>query len=325
MNTRTHRRAPVSFLKSVHARRVALVVAVTALVTPWSAASAAAPLLATASAYSVLGSQTVTNTGPSVLNLNVGVSPGTAIDGFPPGIVVTTVMDSGNAVSQQARSDLTDAYIDAAGRAITATEPAELGNLHLAPGVYEGPSHGALQLTGPLVLDGGGDYGSVFIFQTTAAGLTTASGSTVTLINGAQECNVFWQIDESATLGTDSVFAGNLMALTSISVQTNAVVHGRALARNGAVTLDSNVFTAPTCASGPDTETPAAPVAPAAVPTGEETTSEDTTPETPPSIPKLRLPETGAPVKVPLLLAGTFLTLGSVAVYLARRNLVQHA
>jgi type VI secretion system secreted protein VgrG len=287
---------------------VVLFVAAAVLVTPWSAASAATVQLGTASAYSVLAGTTVTNTGPSVLNANLGVSPGTDLTGFPPGTVVTGVMDSANAVSLQGQADLTAAYIDAAGRPVTGSEPADLANLNLPPGVYEGPAHGALSLTGPLFLDGGGDASAVFIFQTDST-LITASGSTVNLINGAQECNVFWQVGSSATLGTGSVFAGNIMALTSISVQTGVTVHGRALARNGAVTLDNDVFTSPTCAlAGPTastTTTAAGSTATTAV--GTQT-------------PSIRLPVTGAPVKGPLLLAGTFLTFGVAAVYLARRN-----
>jgi type VI secretion system secreted protein VgrG len=301
-------------------------VAAAVLVTPWSAASAATVQLATATAYSVLAGTTVTNTGPSVLNQNVGVAPGTAITGFPPGTVVTGVMDSANAVSLQGQADLTAAYIDAAGRPITATEPADLTNLHLPPGVYEGPAHGAISLSGPLVLDGGGDFGAVFIFQTHET-LITASSSTVTLINGAQECNVFWQVGSSATLGTNSVFAGNIMALTSISVQTGVTVHGRALARNGAVTLDNDVFTTPTCALADSTTTTEAGTGgttPGETTPGETATTEaestDTTEAATTGTPRIRLPDTGAPVKAPLLLAGAFVTFGVAAVYLARRN-----
>jgi type VI secretion system secreted protein VgrG len=287
---------------------VVLFVAVAVLVTPWSAASAATVQLATASAYSVLAGTTVTNTGPSVLNANLGVSPGTDLTGFPPGTVVTGVMDSANAVSLQGQADLTAAYIDAAGRPITGSQPADLANLNLPPGVYEGPAHGALSLTGPLFLDGGGDFGAVFIFQTDST-LITASSSTVNLINGAQECNVFWQVGSSATLGTNSVFAGNIMALTSISVLTGVTVHGRALARNGAVTLDNDVFTAPTCALAAPTATTTTTAAGSTATTGASTQT-----------PSIRLPVTGAPVRGPLLLAGTFLTFGVAAVYLARRN-----
>jgi hypothetical protein len=261
--------------------------------------------LGTAANYSVLGGQTVTNTGPSVLAGSVGLSPGTSITGFPPGLVTPpATIAAADAVTLQAQTDLTAAYVDAAGRPLDATETADLGGLTLQGGVYAGPSKGALSLTGPLVLDGAGDPTTVFIFQTDST-LTTASASTVTLINGAQECNVFWQVGSSATLGTGSVFAGNILALTSITVTTGVTVHGRALARNGAVTLDSDVFTLPTCAAS------------AAVPT---TTTTAATPvaTTLPLTPTPFLPRTGSPVGTPLLMAVIALSLGAAAVYIGR-------
>jgi hypothetical protein len=211
--------------------------------------------LSTAAAYAVVGASTVTNTGPSVINGSVGLSPGTSITGFPPATVVPPgTIDTTNAAAAQAQSDITTAYTNAQGRSISATTAADLANDHLGAGVYAGPSHGALQLTGPLVLDGAGDPTSVFIFQTNSS-LTTASSSTVSLINGAQACHVFWQVGSSATLGTGSVFAGNILALASVTVTTGVTVHGRAFARTGAVTLDTDVFTRPTCASTTPTTT----------------------------------------------------------------------
>lgn len=130
-----------------------------------------------------------------------------------------------NAAAQQGQSDLTAAYLNAAGRPIDATTTADLTSLTLLGGVYAGPSHGPLSLTGPLVLDGNGDPSSVFIFQTDST-LTTATGSTIRLINGAQECNVFWQVGSSATLGTGSTFVGNILALTSITVNTGVNFQG---------------------------------------------------------------------------------------------------
>lgn len=205
--------------------------------------------LGTSANYSVLGGSGVTNTGPSTLGASLGVSPGTSITGFPPGKVLAPgTTDKTNAAAAQAQSDLTAAYVSAAGRSINATTKADLANLTLKAGVYAGPSHGALSLTGPLVLDGAGDSNAVFIFQTSST-LITGSGSKVTLINGAEACHVFWQVGSSATLGTGSTFTGNILALTSISVKNSVTVHGRALARNGAVTLDNDTFTKPTCAA----------------------------------------------------------------------------
>lgn len=222
-----------------------------------SAASAATtpPHLGTAEAYSVLGGQTVTNTGPSTLSGDLGVSPGDAITGFPPGLVGGTT-HAGDAEALQAQSDLVVAYNDVAGRVPTASIAGDLGGQTLVDGVYN--STGSIGLTGTLTLDGQGDPNSVFIFQV-ASTLITATSSNVSLINGAQACNVYWQVGSSATLGTGSTFVGSILALTSISATTGATLQGRALARNGAVTLDSNTFTTSSCAAEPTTpptETP---------------------------------------------------------------------
>ncbi|WP_433278493.1 ice-binding family protein [Pseudonocardia xinjiangensis] len=238
---------------------------------PASAQSAQAPVgLGTATSFAVLAGSTVTNTGPSVISGDVGVSPGSAIVGFPPGIVVNGVFHAADAVAAQAQDDLTTAYNDAAGRSpVTAVGP-ELGGLTLAPGVYGG---GTLQITGTLTLDAQGDPNAVFIFQA-ASTLITASASDVSLINGADPCNVFWQVGSSATLGTGSDFVGTILALTSITAQTGADVEGRLLARNGAVTLDTNTITRPDCDVVPPTTTTTAP----------PTTSPTVTPPIPPVV-----------------------------------------
>jgi hypothetical protein len=230
---------------------IAVMTTTAALLTTGTTAHAAiAPTvpLGTSANYAVLAGSTVTNTGPSTLDGSLGLSPGTSITGFSPGLVLPPgTIDKTNAAAGQAKADLTAAYLNAAGRPLDATTTANLANLKLGAGVYAGPSKSALSLTGPLVLDGAGDPSSVFIFQTNST-LITGSGSTVTLINGAQECNVFWQVGSSATLGTSSVFTGNILALTSITVTNSVTVHGRALALNAAVTLDNDTFTKPTCA-----------------------------------------------------------------------------
>jgi hypothetical protein len=202
--------------------------------------------LGTAGSYAVLSGSAVTNTGPSTLNGDLGVSPGTSVTGFPPGTVngATHVAD---AAAAQAQADTTAAYNDAAGRTPASTVTGDLGNRVLAPGVYNSAS--SLGLTGTLTLDGENNAGSVFIIQVGSA-LTTASGSRVSLINGAQACNVFWQIGSSATLGSSSVFAGDIIALTSVSLNDGVTVNGRTLARNGAVTLINDTVTTAACAAG---------------------------------------------------------------------------
>jgi LPXTG-motif cell wall-anchored protein len=263
--------------------------------------------LATAANYSVIGGQTVTNTGPSVLGLGLAVHPGTSAPGFPPGIVLGAT-DINNAVALQAESDLTAAYLDAASRPVefTQTNP-DLVGVTLAPGVYEATAKAPLSLSGQLVLDGQGNPNAVFIFQTDST-LITGSGSSIVLLNGASECNIFWQIGSSATLATGSVFVGNILALTSVSVQTGVVVHGRALARNGSVTLDTDTFSVPDCTPSPLLVAPATTV--------PVTTVAATVPP-----PNVTLPRTGTrDVASTSTVGGFALVLGVVAIVLARRR-----
>ena len=221
--------------------------------------------LGTAGSYSVLGGQSVSNTGTSTLSGNVGVNPGTSIIGFPPGIT-GGVIHAADAHSLQAQSDLTTAYNNAAGQAFDASVGAELGGLTLTPGVYNAAS--STQITGPLTLNAQGNPDAVFIFQI-GSSLTTATSSSVVLLNNAQSCHVFWQIGASATLGTGSSFVGTIMALTSVTANTGATVQGRALARNGSVTLDTNVFTNDTCATA--TSPPPSSATPTVTPTSTTT------------------------------------------------------
>lgn len=229
-----------------------------------AAGAAVAPVgLGTAGSFAVLAGSAVTNTGPTILNGDLGVSPGTAITGFPPGIVNGTVHDD-DGVAAGAQSDLTTAYNDAAGRTPTASVGAFIGaGQTLLPGVYKASS--SLEVGGSLILDGHGDPSAVFIFQIGSA-LTTDSASHVILTGGAQACNVFWQVGSSATLGTGSIFQGTILALTSITVTTGDTVLGRVLARNGAVTLDDDTITVPSCTI-PPTPTPT-PTTPTPTPTG---------------------------------------------------------
>jgi hypothetical protein len=234
------------------------------------AVAATAPVgLGTAGTFAVLAGTTVTNTGPSSISGDLGVSPGTAVTGFPPGIVFNGTIHRADGVAQDAQSDLTTAYNDAAGRSPTANVPAFIGaGETLAPGVYKASS--SLEVGGSLTLDAHGDPNAVFIFQAPST-LITDSASSITLDGGAQACNVFWQVGSSATLGTSSDFTGSVLALTSISVETGDTIAGRALARNGAVTLDDDTITVPGCA----TSVPP-PTAPATTPTATPTSTSPT-------------------------------------------------
>ncbi|MCG6121556.1 MAG: ice-binding family protein [Microvirga sp.] len=192
--------------------------------------------------FGVLAGSTITNTGPTVINGNIGVSPGTAITGFPPGTVLAPYAIFRNeAVAVQAQVDLTTAYNILAARPATVDITGQdLGGLTLTPGVYN--SANSSQLTGNLTLDAQGDPNAVFILQIGST-LTTASASSITLINGAQGGNVYFQVGSSATLGTGTAFIGKILALSSITLNTNASMNcGSALARTGAVTLDSNTI-----------------------------------------------------------------------------------
>ncbi|MCU1503203.1 MAG: hypothetical protein JWM12_2557 [Ilumatobacteraceae bacterium] len=263
-----------------------------------SAGAAQPPVgLGAATSFAVLAGQTVTNTGPSVITGDLGVSPGSAVTGFPPGLV-NGVIHVADAVANLAQTDLTDSYNDAAGRIPVTSVGADLSGMVLVAGVYGGPTLG---LTGTVTLDAQGDPNAVFVFQS-ASTLITASSSVVSFINGADPCNVYWQVGSSATLGTGSTFVGTIMALTSISAETAATITGRLLARNGAVTLDSNVITAPGCAVlAPTTTTTAAPTTTAAATTVPDTGPASTVavPTTTPPVPasqptRITLPVTGS-------------------------------
>jgi hypothetical protein len=223
-----------------------------------------APTLGTAQSFAVLGGSTVTNTGSSVISGDLGVSPGTAVVGFPPGLVNGGTIHAADAVALQAQNDVTTAYNSLAAQTCTADLTGQdLGGRVLTAGVYCFSS--SAQLTGTLILDAQGNPNAVFIIKTGST-LTTASNALVIVINAGEPCNVFWQIGSSATLGTGTTFVGNILALTSITLTTSARSVGRMLARNGAVTLDSNTITRADC--GPLAGCPTITIAPATLPNG---------------------------------------------------------
>jgi hypothetical protein len=235
----------------------------------WSAT--VAPNLGTAAASSVVAGTTVTNTGATTLSGNVDVSPGSAVTGFPPGTIGGT-LHAGDAVAGTAESDVTAAYLSAMNAIATGTANSDLGGQTFTPGVYAASS--SMSLTGTVTLSG--DANSVFIFQS-VSGLTTAPGSSVVLTGGVQACNVFWQVGSSATLGTTTSFVGNILALTSISLATGASLNGRALARNGGVTLQGNTITSPTCLAVPPTTTTTSTTTTTVAPTTTTTVAPTTT------------------------------------------------
>ncbi|MGD0043242.1 MAG: ice-binding family protein [Isosphaeraceae bacterium] len=211
--------------------------------------------LGTATPFAVLAGTSVTNTGPSTVYGDLGVDPGSSVTGFPPGIVEppsTTYAADNTALDAQ--NDLTTAYNQAAGETPPTSEPANLGGLSLAPGVYQTSEDGALSITGTLTLNGNG----VYVFQT-GSGLTANTSSNVSLTGGASACNVFWQVGSSATLD-GTTFVGTVMALTSITLDSGVTVDGRVLARNGDVTLIDDTINASACTGAVSSPTPAATV-----------------------------------------------------------------
>ncbi len=238
-------------------RRAALAAGVGLAFAAVPAAAQAAPVdLATAGPFVALAGSTVTNTGPSVLNGDLGVAPGTALVGFGLPAVVNGATHDNDAVAAQAQADLTTAYDAAAGQPVLPANDltgTDLGNRTLKAGAYRYTS--SAQLTGPLTLDAEGDPNAQFVFEISSS-LTTASASSVVLLNGASPCNVFWQVGSSATLGSATEFAGNVMALTSISLNDAVHVRGRMLARNGQLSLINDVLDASMCGTSTSAPSP---------------------------------------------------------------------
>jgi hypothetical protein len=244
-------------LSLVAARRSAVALAIVGLLFTLGSNAVAAPTavgLGTAGSFAVLAHTGITNTGPTTITGDIGTFPTTSITGVT-SLTLSGTNHAGDSVTQGAKTDLVTAYNTAAGEGPTTAIPADLVGITLKPGVYN--SAAAIGLSGVLTLDAAGDPNAVWVFQAGST-LITASGSKVVMLNGAQSCNVYWQVGSSSTLGTNSTFIGTIMALTSISLQTGAKLDGRALARNGAVTLDTNTITRSACSTSTSTPTAAA-------------------------------------------------------------------
>ena len=269
--------------------------------------------LGTAGPFAVLAGAGITNTGPTTLRGDLGSYPTTTTTGT--GTLTTTgVNHRGDAVTQGAKADLTTAYNTAAGEGPPHPVTADLAGRTLTAGVYRSGS--SLGLTGAVTLDAGGNPNAAFVFQAGST-LTTSSASRVLLTNGAQACNVFWQVGSSATLGTGSTFRGSILALTDITVTTGVTIEGRVLARNGAVTLDTDTITTPNCASSappasaPPASAPPAKSPPASAPPAKSPPATAPPAKSPPatappsksppaSAPPAKSPPAGGPLRVPL-------------------------
>src|SRR5680860_893355 len=252
------------------------------LVVPAAAMAAQPPVdLGTTSSFAVLAGSTITNIGPTTINGDAGGDVGLYPDASFTGqssVTLTGTVHLTDDVARVAKDDLVAAYDDAAGRTPVSRIPTELGGSTLLPGVSDSAS-GWLQITGTLTLDAQGDPNAVFVFKT-ASTLITASNSNVSLLNGARFCRVFWQVGSSATLGVNSHFVGHIFALTSITANTGATVQGQLLARNGAVTLDTNTITNGLCPTIATTTTTSSSSTTSTVPGSSATTTTTTTSST---------------------------------------------
>ena len=278
-------------------------------------ANAAGPApvgLGTAAPFAVLaGTPAVTNTGPTTITGDLGISPAAAVTGFPPGTVNGTI-HAADAVALQAKSDLVIAYNDAAGRTpVSVVAGGALGGKTLVPGVYNAGGV-TLDLTGTLTLDGQNDANSVWVFQATSD-LITASSSSIRFVNGGQPCNVFWQVTSSATLGSGSSFVGTILALTSITMNSGVTMEGRALARNGDVTLINDTIMRSTCSTAAPIPTPSPTAAPSPTPIAQPTAG-PTAGLTPPPTSTLATTHVAGSGPTPVILIGIlFLVLVVIA------------
>lgn len=266
-----------------------------------SALGATSVGLGKAASFSVLGGSTITNTGQTTMFGDLGLAPGSSVTGAP---VVLGAEHVDDAVANEAKSALTTAATTAANDASNGSAGEDLAGHAFLSGVYTASSS-LLLSSGSVTLNAQGDPNAVFIFQIGST-LTTGSNTSVSLINGAQACNVFWEVGSSATLGTGTHFVGTIMAADSITANTGATIHGRLLAQTAAVTLENNVITTSTCASsssgsggGTETTTPQETAAIEKATTGGETTTTTGTGTTTSSGAALTTTGTGAVLSSP--------------------------
>ncbi|HEY8739524.1 MAG TPA: ice-binding family protein [Candidatus Dormibacteraeota bacterium] len=254
---------------------------------PAGALASTPPPLGTSGNFAVLaGTPTVSNTGPTIVSGSLGIFPAASVTGFnPPGTVINGTIEAGTPVAAAAKDDLTAAYLAAAASPCDFDESNQnLGGQTLTAGTYCQTT--APTLTGTLTLSGNG----VFIFKAGST-LVTAPGASVVLTNGAQPCNVFWQVSSSATLDTTTTFVGTILALTDISLNDGATIAGRALARNGQVTLINNQITRPTTCNAATVAGPS--------PTPSTSPTPTPTPTPTPSASPVQLPRAGGPPRQP--------------------------
>jgi type VI secretion system secreted protein VgrG len=288
--------------------------------------SAAGPTIrpGTTTTYGVLAGSTITNTGPTTISGtaggDVGLFPGTAYTGSG-SVTITGTSHITDSAASIAQTDLVTAYNDLGVPSPTILSSPDLAGRRLLAGTYAATA-GTLANSGNVILDAQGDPTAVFVFQAASTAITSV-GSTMTLANGAQACNVYWRVGSSATIGVNSTFIGHVYALTSITANTGASITGQLLARNGAVTLDNNTIRNNACTAVVTTSTAAAgatTVAPArtTVAPGRTTVAPGATTTTPDS--GGALPQTGAYTETLIFLAVVLVILGIVKIVVDRRR-----